>query len=198
MLLVQVCYYVVAIALLAAFLALRSKQPLKFRDARTAVVLWVVLVVNMTLGVMNRNMAGSSPTEVEILMSFCLAPLVLTYYITKAMQLWFVHEWSEAKAAKHKHEKALFFHKYRFLLTFDFFMYAMLFTLVVTLIPALYALLGRPTFSDAPGDNMYSNVRCSWWEIPEKYTVKKSDSLLCNCVYYNVGLPVSFGELLAV
>lgn len=96
----QACYYVVAIVLLAAFLALRTKQPLKFRDARTVVVLWIILVANMTLGVMNRNMAGSSPSEVEILMSFCLPPLVLTYYSTKAMQLWFVHEWSEAKAAK--------------------------------------------------------------------------------------------------
>jgi hypothetical protein len=131
----------------------------------------------------------------QLIISFCGPPAVLVYYIVKDIQLAFIHRWQKAKLNEKSFDQLLLFHRFRFVLSFKFFVACVLGVMAACLVPAIYALTGRETFVHARDKNAYDTLRCEWWYIPEQYQQPNSNSMLCECVRYATALPVSVAAL---
>lgn len=134
---------------------------------------------------------GTANAAPQLIISFCGPPAMLVYYIVKDIQLAFIHYWQKAKLTQKSFDQLLLFHRFRFVLSFKFFVSCTLGVFAACLIPTIYALAGRETFVNALNENAYGTLRCEWWYIPEEYQQPKSNSLLCECVRYATPLPVS-------
>ena len=134
---------------------------------------------------------GTAHTAPQLIISFCGPPAMLVYYIVKDIQLAFIHYWQKAKLNQKSFDQLMMFHRFRFVLSFKFFVACSLGVIGACLIPTIYALAGRKTFVDALDKNAFDTMRCEWWYIPEEYQQPNSNSQLCECVRYATALPVS-------
>src|SRR5690554_6474264 len=88
-------------------------------------------------------------------------------HVLQNVQVFYIYAWNQAKLNRRAYDKIKLFHTFRFVLDFRAYCIPLGVLLVFACgIPITYAMLGRPIFADAHGQNAYATLRCEWWQIP--------------------------------
>src|SRR3546814_9893000 len=139
---------------------------------------------------------------------------MLYHYTTKALQLYFICSWQEAKMHKTSFEKLRTFQRLRYVLAPRTYFVGLAVVAALFSIPIIYAVSARQIYSNAAATNGYQTLRCEWWNLPgtntmqqmpkplflpgivcanlaDHYTEPKSKHLLCPCIRLQTPLGVS-------
>lgn len=111
--------------------------------------------------------------------------MMLYHYTIKAVQLWFICSWHEAKLAKNSFEKLRTFQRLRYVLEPRTYFVGLAVLVMLCSVPIIYALTSRSVYADAAATNGYQTLRCEWWDIPgQHHTQHHGPALLltrCTC-----------------
>lgn len=106
--------------------------------------------------------------------------------------MYYIYAWNKAKLSKRAFDRIKLFHTFRFVLDYRTYFVTMAVLLLFTCaVPVLFGMLERPIFAGTENPNAYATLRCEWWQIPEEFQEKKSNSTLCTCIQYATALPVT-------